>query len=286
MQKKLLYTGYILIITVFFLYYLFPEDAVTSYVNHKLNSLSPDIGISIRKMTPDLPLGVKLVSPDMTFRSQLVAGADVMAIRPSYASIFSANKTFLVHGDLYTGSLESVVHVSGLAQNPKFDTETVFTGIQISGIPAVQQFQSYRISGIASGKIVFSNREMQPGKGRAEILVTDSGVEFTPALFGLDALTFQTIRAEAEIAGQRIMLKNINIDGRDILATATGSVILRQPVTASTINITGEIKPHPAFIKKLGNLFPTEMFSRNQTKTGGLPFRITGSLERPNFALR
>ncbi|MEZ4550720.1 MAG: hypothetical protein R2874_09660 [Desulfobacterales bacterium] len=80
--------------------------------------------------------------------------------------------------------------------------------------------------------------------------------------------------------------KNINIDGRDILATATGSVILRQPVTASTINITGEIKPHPAFIKKLGNLFPTEMFSRNQTKTGGLPFRITGSLERPNFALR
>ncbi|MEZ4550721.1 MAG: hypothetical protein R2874_09665 [Desulfobacterales bacterium] len=72
-----------------------------------------------------------------------------------------------------------------MAQNPKFDTETVFTGIQISGIPAVQQFQSYRISGIASGKIVFSNQEMQPGKGRGEILVTDSGVDSRRPCLGL-----------------------------------------------------------------------------------------------------
>jgi type II secretion system protein N len=286
MQKKLLYTGYIVIVTIFFLYYLFPKDAVTSFINHKINSISPDIGISIREMKPDFPPGVKLIAPDVTFRSQLIGGADRVEIRPSYGSLFSDNKTFYIHGDLYAGNLESVVSIAGFGANPVFDTETVFSGIRISDIPAIQQFESYRFSGSANGKVVFSNKEMKPGKGTAEIIVTESSVAFTPALFGLESMIFQTIKAEAEIAGQRIIVKNVNIDGRDIAATGTGSIVLRKPVTASTVNITGEIKPHPAFIKKLGNLFLAQMFSRNQTKTGGLPFRITGSLERPNFALR
>lgn len=286
MQKKIAYAGYFIIITVVFLYYLFPGDAVTAYINYKINNMSPDVRISISGLQPDFPPGVKLLGPDLLYRNQPVAGADLIRIKPAYLSLFSGNKTFFVNGDIYTGNLDSVIRLADFSANPAFDAEATFANIQISQIPILEQFQSYQIAGIASGQLLFDNKEVKAGKGNAQILVTDATVEFTPALFGLEQLTFKSINTDFEISGQRVVVKKFDVDSRDVSASASGSIILRTPVNKSTINIRGEFKPHPAFIKQLGNLFPVEMLSRRQTASGGLPFRITGSLEQPNFALR
>ena len=42
----------------------------------------------------------------------------------------------------------------------------------------------------------------------------------------------------------------------------------------------------PKFIKQLGNIIPIKMISKQKSKTGGIPFGVTGSIERPNFSLR
>ncbi len=286
MKKKIIYAGYIFSITLFFLYYLFPGDAVTSYVNHNISRMmSPDVVVKIKQLKPDFPPGVKLLSPEVSYQNQLMGGADTMTVTPAYGSLFKETKAFFIHGDLYGGVLDAEVRAAGFRPDADVDLEAVFEGIQISGIPAVQMFPSYRISGNAGGEIKMS-RNGSSGQGTADLLLKEPAVMFTPALFGLEQLNFSAVRAEAELRGPRMVLKKITIDGRDITGTATGNILLRSPLTASTLDIRGEIKPHPGFMKKLGSVFPVDLFSRNQTKTGGLPFRITGSLERPNFALR
>jgi type II secretion system protein N len=286
MQKKIVYAGYFIIVTVFFLYYLFPGDAVTSYLNYKINSMSSDISMSIKKLKPDFPPGIKLSATNLLYRNQPIAGADFLKIKPSYLSLFSSNKTFFVNGDMYSGKLDSVIRLADFRSSPDFEAEASFANIQLSQIPIIEQFQSYRVAGIAGGELAFDNKEVKPGKGNAEIIVTDITVDFTPALFGLERVSFNSINADVDINGQRMELKRLNIDSRDVSGTATGSVVLRTPLNKSTINIRGELKPHPAFIKQMGSIFPVEMLSRKQSKTGGIPFRITGSLEQPNFALR
>ena len=286
MQKKIAYSGYFIIITLVFLYFLFPGDAVTSYINYKINNMSPDVRISISGLQPDFPPGIKLLGPDVIYRNQPLAGADWLRIKPAYLSLFSDNKTFFVKGDVYTGNLDSVIRLADFSANPAFDAEATFANIQISQIPIVEQFQNYQITGIAGGKMLFDNKEVKAGKGNAQIIVTDAVVEFTPALFGLEQLTFTSINTDFEINGQRVVVKKFDVDSRDVSASASGSIILRTPVNKSTINIRGEFKPHPAFIKQLGNLFPVEMLKRRQNASGVLPFRITGSVEQPNFALR
>ena len=286
MKKKIVFTGYIIIVAVFFLYYLFPGDAVTAYINYQINSMSPDVKFSIKELKPCFPPGMKLFDTDLLRQNQTILSADFLEIKPSYFSLFLKNKTFSINGDMYEGNLYSSIRVANISANPKFNLDASFGGIQISQIPSIKEFEAYQISGIAEGNLVYSNQEVKAGKGNAFITVTDSTVQFIPALFGLDQLEFKTINADFEIINQRVTLKKLDVDSRDVSGNASGSIILRNPINKSTINIRGEIKPHPTFIKQLGNIFPVEMISKNKSKTGGIPFRVTGSLERPNFSLR
>jgi len=286
MKKKFVYSGYIIIITVFFLYYLFPGDAVTSYINYQINTMSPDVQLSIKELKPIFPPGMKLIAPDLLHLNQLIIGAELLEIKPSYVSLFTKNKTVFINGDMYEGNLDSSIRVANINANPKFNLDASFGGIQISQIPSIKEFEAYQISGIAEGNLVYSTQEVKTGKGNAFISVTDSTVRFIPALFGIDQLGFKKINADFEIINQRVTLKKLDVDSREVSGNASGSIILRNPINKSTINIRGEIKPHPTIIKQLGNIFPVEMISKKKSKTGGIPFRVTGSLERPNFSFR
>ena len=286
MKKRIVYSGYIIIVTVFFLYYLFPGDAVTAYINYQINSMSPEIQLSIKELKPAFPPGMKLIAPDLLRQNQPVIGADFLDIRPSYLSLFKNDKTVFINGDIYEGVLDSSISVANISSNPEYDLDLTFDGVQISKIPIVQEYESYQISGLAEGNLVYSNKEVKTGKGSAGIIVTQSAVKFTPALFGLEQLDFKTINADFEILNQRVTLKKLDVDSRDVSANATGSIILRNPIDKSTINIQGEIKLHPSFLKQLGSVFPIELLPKQRSKTGGIPFRITGSIERPNFAFR
>lgn len=286
MKKRIVYSGYIIIATVFFLYYLFPGDAVTAYINYQINSMSPEIQLSIKELKPAFPPGMKLIAPDLLRQNQPVIGADFLDIRPSYLSLFKNDKTVFIKGDIYEGVLDSNISFANIRSNPEYDLDLTFDGIQISKIPIVEEYESYQISGLAEGNLVYSNKEVKAGKGNAGIIITKSAVKFTPALFGLDQLEFKTINADFEILNQRVTLKQLDVDSRDVSANATGSVILRNPIDKSTINILGEIKLHPSFLKQLGSVFPIELIPKQKSKTGGIPFRITGSIERPNFTFR
>jgi len=88
------------------------------------------------------------------------------------------------------------------------------------------------------------------------------------------------------LAGQLVTLKRLDIESREVSGTATGSLTLSSPIEKSQVNITGEVTPHPGIIKQLGNQFPVELISGMKTKTGGIPFRISGTLEQPNFLLK
>jgi type II secretion system protein N len=286
MKKRIVYPGYIIIVTVFFLYYLFPGDAVTAYINYQINNMSPDVQLSIKDLKPSFPPGMKLVSPNLLNRNQPLIGAEFLDIRPSYLSLFKKDKTFFINGDIYDGMLDSSVSIANISADPEYDFDLTFDRIQISKIPIMKEYEAYQISGLIAGNLLYSNKEVKAGKGSAGFIITESAVKFTPALFGLDQLDFKTINADFDILNQRVTLKKLDVDSRDVSANATGSIILRNPIDKSTMSIQGEIKLHPSFLKQLGSVFPLELIPKQRSKTGGIPFRITGSIERPNFAFK
>ena len=82
------------------------------------------------------------------------------------------------------------------------------------------------------------------------------------------------------MVNRNITLNQFEINGRQLAGDASGSIKIAHPINKSRINISGNIKPHPTLIKEIGSLFVKKM------KNGGIPFRISGTLESPDFAIK
>jgi type II secretion system protein N len=137
MKNRIVYSGYIIIVTVIFLYYLFPGDAVTAYINFKINSMSPEVQLSIKELKPAFPPGMKLVRPDLLRQNQPIISAEFLDIRPSYLSLFKKDKTIFINGDIYDGTLDSSIRIANISANPEYEFEAALDNIQISTIPIV-----------------------------------------------------------------------------------------------------------------------------------------------------
>ncbi|MDO9262673.1 MAG: type II secretion system protein GspN, partial [Desulfosalsimonadaceae bacterium] len=211
---------------------------------------------------------------------------DQVKVAPSLFSLFTDDKTMHVAGDTCDGTLNAKIIFSEISASPKIDVNAVFDGVQISQIPALKGLKAFQVAGEAGGTVAFSNKETGSGAGNAQIKITESSIRFTPALFGIGQVTFKNVDADIGLAGQQVTLKRLDIDSPEVSGKATGSLILNNPIEKSVINITGEATPHPGIMKQLGDQFPVELMAGMKTKTGGIPFRISGSLDQPNFSLK
>ncbi|MFZ2631003.1 MAG: type II secretion system protein GspN [Desulfosalsimonadaceae bacterium] len=286
MKKRLAYTGYIIGVTVLCLYFLFPSDAVTSYINYKINKISPDVTWTLQGLRPGFPPGLSADTVEVFRGDKKMAGLSRVKLAPSLVSLLTGDKTMRVSGDTCDGTVDAKIIVSGISATPKFDVNATIDGVQISQIPTLKELKVCQVSGTAGGTVAFSNKDTGSGTGNAQIKITESSIRFTPALFGIGQVMFKNVDADIGLAGQQVTLKRLDIDSPEVSGKATGSLILNNPIEKSVINITGEATPHPGIMKQLGDQFPVELMAGMKTKTGGIPFRISGSLDQPNFSLK
>ncbi|MGB5746529.1 MAG: type II secretion system protein GspN, partial [Desulfobacterales bacterium] len=105
-KKTLLYTAYIIGLTVFFLYFLFPSDAVKDYVAYKISQGNPDISVTIDRVNPVLPPGIKLHAVGIAHGNKALIDLDSVKITPGLLSFFSSTKTARFKGRVKAGTVQ------------------------------------------------------------------------------------------------------------------------------------------------------------------------------------
>jgi len=96
MKKWVVVTGYIVFVILISLYYLFPTEAVTSYINYKLAGFLPQFNLTIQQVRPSFPPGLKMSSVLVYRQGKEFVGVDQLTIRPQYLTVFSKTKFFLL----------------------------------------------------------------------------------------------------------------------------------------------------------------------------------------------
>ncbi len=285
MKKWLAYSAYVVSIALLFLYVLFPSDAIISYAKYQFDAAVSGFDLGIRQVKPAFPPGLTFYAPRIERSGQTLVTAQSLSVTPAYLTLMSPDKTLHVDGRAYGGRLSGAVTIRG-AKNPLVvDTDLDFTDILLQDIPEIKQLIPYELSGRAEGKLVFGNSKDPRGEGTAELLITDSRVKLSAPMMGIEEIEFKTVSSKVEMANQRILIKELKVEGPDVTGNATGSILLKDPVDKSIINIAGRINPQARLIKGLSAMFPVELISKNM-RGGGVPFRISGTIDRPNFSLR
>jgi type II secretion system protein N len=286
MKKTIAYIIYFLAATMVFLYSLFPSDALEKYMAYHVSRLWPPLQVKTEKIAPSLPPGLKVDNPVIYRERQAIAGADWVKLMPGWVSLFSHQKEIRFRGGAYQGGFAGTAALSGSDGSSVSGLDLVFGGIQIGRIPGISALLPHDVTGDVSGKVHLDNIGSPSGQGSMEMTIADGLLSLNPPVLEIRELNFNTVELTADLAEGRIRITRLDVNGQQVNVNASGTVVLREPLDASAVNISGKILPHPSFIRDLSGVLPPGLISERTISSGGIPFRISGTIANPGFSLR
>ena len=296
--KWLLYFVYTTVVATFFLYFLFPSQAVHRYLTHNLNKAHADLNVKIGPIKPTFPPALVLNNVTLHYKEEPVFEALVLEIRPKFKTLWKEAKTYSFNCDAYGGTVQGQFTLEGDFSESKSDDnqrpmrliagEAQLADMQISAFDILRSIPAdYKLKGAIQGKIVFKNDlKLQNHSVKVRLKATGATVKILNPILKLGEITSDRIDIIFSQDNQLITLTQFNLNGKQLNGKLSGQINLQKPLEKSVINLNGSVQPHRIFLADIKsklpvNLFPPKIFDQN-----GFSFRIGGTFVKPKFSLR
>jgi len=200
----------------------------------------------------------------------------VIQVRP--LSLLVGRLSVTSHATVMGGSFHTAFGIERKAHHGLGEWD----GIQIDRFPLLW-LEAATFGGVASGKALWESAG-ERFEGEASFELQDGRIE-NLRLAGLILSPLDLGRIEGQLTwnGERIDLEEISVAGRDLNATLTGSVVIRNPFLQS--NATCRLELAPA--KRLMDRYPVmqALLGQKKGQSGPVIMRIRGPLEAPQISL-
>ena len=283
-RKTLSYIAYIVGITLFFLYFLFPSDAVKDYVVYQLRGANPEIDISIDRVSPVMPPGIKLHAVGISRGNRALFDFKSVKIMPGLLSFFSSRKTARFRGRISAGNVHGRMEIDRHNDQGMEKIEGTISGVRVQGIPVLQHLTPHKISGSLDGKFLIErtgpNRSMT-----GQLTLSESRIDFDQPIIGRPSMGFKNIAADLVLQRGNLVIKKCQARGSDLDADISGSIALIGNSRRRALNLNGSLMPHHGFLAKIETSFPAELLRQKNSGSKAFAFRIGGTVETPEFSL-
>lgn len=287
MRSVIFYTVYALAAVALFIYYLFPGEAVKAYVVRQFGERQPGYTLSIDTVEPAFP-------PGLTFgklavdRDELRFGAvDRLRLSPNPVSIFGSNPKVAFNGDVGDGTVNGVLTlVKRDGNTAPTALEAKIQSVRLENTEFFSALAPITVKGLLNGTIEYTETA-DGATGAANLVISAGGVASAEPLFRplpLRDLTFNEIHGKFSLEeGRSLKVETFEAKGSEANGTVSGTILLRQPLNRSVLNLNGTLKPHPSLIAKLGNMV-TMLFGNKAGQA--IPFTLGGTMENPKFSMK
>jgi type II secretion system protein N len=278
-RKKFLYTAYILSVTVFFLFYLFPADVVKNKLSFAVAEIHPGLNLAIDKITPAFPPGLRLQPVEFYHHRALLLSAEQIKIAPVLLSLLNPPVKFVFKGRAYGGDVEGRGEFDAKQSDSKGTIGAQFAGIQIKEISVIQNLTDFKIAGLLDGKIKYDIAKISGRNLSAELVLSDCTIELLASVFILDTISFKKIEADIALNNNKLQLKQCILKGKQMDGTMSGTITLKNPFKDSVLKLSGAITPQPLLLENLSKIFPV---NRKKMKQGAMHITIGGTFDKPD----
>ena len=282
-RKWLAYFLFILAVTAFFIYYLFPSDKIKSYITVQFNKTYPGITIALDHVTPAFPPGLRLYNVNFYHTHDPLFGMEQIKISPALLSLFRSKINFFYKGSAYAGMLEGRGEFT--KNTPELMIDGKLSGIRIEEISAIKDVIGRNISGVLDGNFTYRNEKESGNDLKAELIISNGQLELITPLLQLESLAFKKITAELALKNMNLNIKKCIINGDQMDGSISGSITLKNSPGQSYLKLSGTIKPHPLFLEKLGNDLPANLLPKKIFGKNGFHIRIYGTLDNSRLFL-
>jgi len=278
---SLLYVVYIIAITGFFLYYLFPSDTLKTYLAYRLSQGNPDITVTIDRVSPVIPPGINLHDVGIVHQNEALIDLDSLKIMPGILSLFSDKSTVNFKGRVNAGTFSGRAEIGDNSGGQEIKCDGKISGIQVQGIPALQRLPAEKISGVANGNFTYAsagpNRSLE-----GKLTLSQCRIELNNAVFNLKSLEFRDIDTDLMLKNDTLTIKRTSAKGNQMDADLTGTIGL---TGKSALNLTVSVTPHHLLLAKIEKTLPLDFLRKKKAGKAAISFKIDGTLDEPGFSL-
>jgi type II secretion system protein N len=283
-KKSLLYTVYIIGITGFFLYYLFPSDTLKTYLAYRLSQGNPDITVTIDHVSPVIPPGINLHDVGIVHQNKVLVDLDNLKIMPAILSLFSDKSTVNFKGRVNAGTFSGRAEIDDNSGRLEVKGDGRISGIQVQGIPAIQRLPADKIAGVLNGNFTYAtagpNRSLE-----GKLTLSQFRIELNKAVFNLKSLEFRDIDADLMLKNNTLTIKNTSARGNQLDADLTGTIGLTDKTGENALDLTVSVTPHHLLLAKIEKTLPMDFLRKKEAGKGAISFIIDGTLDEPGFSL-
>lgn len=275
--QRILLAAYILAATAVFLYIGFPSEALRAHVAHRLSAGLPGLNVTVAGVQPSLPAGLALRGVRIAYADQPLAVFERLRVQPELMSILQPKTIYSFEGTAGSGSISGRAEIDASGEKSKTSLNARIGGVLLQQVPGFQNVYGSRLSGRLEGTFSVNEAGVLNGK----LTLAETQVELATPVFDQKSFTFRTADADITFQNRTLLLRNGRLKGNEMDAEVTGSIALGPNPGAGTLNLNGRLTPHPAFLARAEGALPANLLRRRTA----IPFRVTGPLEAPGFAL-
>ena len=285
-QKRILYIAYIVLMTLFFLYYLFPAESLKNYAVTKVHGINPQIRITLDKVTPSFPLGLVLKDVSVYYEEKPVFEAQRLRLSPAFLPLLTGKSALKFKCHAYGGKIKGRAGVSlfGGGMDNLF-AKADLTDVQIGKVQALKTIlPQYGLAGVLNGDIPYKADKKDKRTMTSNLTVTDSKVDFLIFFYGIETLSFKEVDVNLKLKDDILTVEKFVSNSTDLGGNITGTVTLKTPFRRSKLDLEGDVTPGPAVLDKMEKLGPmVKMLLKSRPGNKGIPVRLTGTVERPGY---
>lgn len=264
--RKLSFAAYFIAVFLLFLLLLFPFDRVKSKLESEVRLRTP-FELSVARIAPrffDRFVLFDVVVSDK--KNKILFESPAVRTTISLFSLLRGGISVNMKAPAYGGELLVKAHQSQKQQSLLIDAD----GLDIASYPMMKDF-GLKLSGKIGGNFEMNG---DSGKGRLWLKGLTSR-ELKIKGFPVPDLDFEKGWLEADIKGDRMTIRKLELEGKELKIRATGDMVLRE---RGTLNLLVKVKPSERLAREQAGIFS---LLKNRDAEGFYQFTLGGLITEP-----
>ncbi|NOQ46482.1 MAG: type II secretion system protein GspN [Desulfobulbaceae bacterium] len=285
MVSSVFYLLYTVAVLGGLLWYLFPDEAVRSWVTARLNGFDSELQWKIDDLALAFPPGVVAFGIHVNDRGEETSllQVDRLQVTPDILQ--------LVRRDGYRGKYQLEMLSGAVTGEVKFvniaspiELDGHFEELKIEQWQELPQMLQRRITGNLSGRFTYTGPWRSPVQGvlKSDLLLEKGRITFQQPVLGLEHLDYVRISTACMLEEGKFFFEQGRMDAKSLAGDFEGTVQPATDLLESVLELQGSLEPRPELFAGITDEMTAELI-RSQLKEGHLPFTVRGSLREPGI---
>jgi type II secretion system protein N len=241
-NKALWFTIYGILITLIFIYLLFPSDIARSRIEAALNSAG--FTLKTDSLRAAIPFGLKMKNLTLSSGSSSIIyfQGDSLDLQFNPVSFFQKDKYINLNGKAYGGNFSGSLGMASFSKvYPPEEGILKIKNIDLGKYDFIKQLMGREVTGKASGSWIFNKSTDRYFSGKIDLFLSKGTFALSEPLLGLSRIDYNRGEIKAIIKNGRLILEKIEIFGPQLDCFLNGDLTLAEDFKNSQINLSGEM---------------------------------------------